>query len=102
MNIELVTRDLQATDMLRERIETKMSKLEARLDEKLFVRVRLSTEAPNQYACSISFNAASHEYSASAQGSDLVRAADDTITKLERQVAKQTPRSRRSIRDAAL
>lgn len=106
MNIELVTRDLEATDMLRERIETKLGKLQNRLDEKLHIRVRLSNEGTDTYGCAIQFNAARHDFSASTEGPDLVRAADETISKIERQVqraVKKTGAARgASIRGAAL
>ena len=103
MNIELVTRDLQATDMLRQRIETKLGKLQSRLEEKVFMRVRLATVATNQYSCSINFTAAQRDFAASTEGADLVRAADETIAKLERQIAKAGQKDARgSIRDSAL
>ncbi|MCB9521854.1 MAG: HPF/RaiA family ribosome-associated protein [Myxococcales bacterium] len=106
MNIELVTRDLEATDMLRERIELKLSKIQGRLDEKLHVRVRLSSEGPETFGCAIQFNAAKHDFSASTEGPDLVRATDETITKIERQVqrvVKKTSGTRApSIRGAAV
>ena len=99
MNIELVTRDLQVTEMLRQRIETKLGKIQSRLDEKIFIRVRLATVATNQYSCSISFSAAQRSFDASTEGSDLVRAADETIAKLERQLSKLNKGERSSIRD---
>ncbi len=88
MNIDLVTRDLEATDMLRDRLTQKLGKLQTRLDEKLHVRVRLSSEGQEMYGCAIRFNAAQREFTASTEGPDLVRAADETISKLERQVQR--------------
>lgn len=88
MNIELVGKDLHPSEMLKKRLETKLGKIETRLGEKLFVRVRLGREANNQYSASVHFAAARREFNATAENEDLIKAADGAIAKIERQVKK--------------
>ncbi len=90
MNIELVGKELHPSDMLKERLETKLTKLEERLGQNLFVRVRLGQESPTQYACAIHFSGGGHEFNAVGTADDLIKAADDSLHKIERQVRKQT------------
>lgn len=97
MNIEFVGKGLHPTDALKQRIERRLTKLEARLDEKLFVRVKFGQEA-NRYTCSVHFNAR-HDFNAQAAADDLFKAADDALGKVERQVGRMNDRSQReSIR----
>lgn len=87
MNIELSGKDLFPADLLKDRITTKLDKIEQRLGQKLFVRVKLSQESPKSYSVAIHFNAR-HDYNATGHGADLVKAADDALHKIERQVRK--------------
>lgn len=93
MNIELVAKNLPASDMLKSRIEQKLSKIESRLGQKLFVRVRLSDEGNEQYGCSIHFSAG-REFTAATVSPTLTQAADESIAKIERMLRK-TSRSPR-------
>ena len=88
MNIELVGKDLPLSDMLKDRIETKLSKLESRLGQKLFVRVKLQGEQNSRFSCAINFNWAGSEFNATATHTDLIRATDESLSKIERQVGK--------------
>ncbi len=99
MNIELVAKNLPATEMIKDRIEQKLSKIEARLGQKLFVRVTLSNEGKDNYGCAVHFNAG-REFNATAQSVNLTKASDECIAKIERMIARKTSgHSRRSIRD---
>ncbi len=88
MNIELVGKDLPLTEMLRERLELKLGKIESRLGTKLFVRVKLQGERNSRFSCAIHFNGEGHEFQAASSSDDLIKAVDDAIAKIERQVAK--------------
>lgn len=104
MNIELTSgKDVTVPDMLKERVESKLSKLEARLGQKLFFRVRFDKEAVDQYTCQVHFNSSRSEFNASASEDDLVKSADQAIGKIERQLkkfhSKQSAKGRMSIRD---
>lgn len=94
MNIEFAGKELHPTDALKQRIERRLMKLEARLDEKLFVRVKFGQES-NRYTCSVHFNAR-HDYNAQATADDLFKAADEALTKLERQVGRVSERGPRA------
>ena len=88
MNLEVIGKDLNPSEMLKGRLESKLGKIEQRLGQNLFVRVRLETEANRQFSCGIHFQGAGHEYNANATSSDLVKAADEAMHKIERQVSK--------------
>lgn len=103
MNIEFAAKGITATDALKERIEGKLSKIEQRLGQSLFVRVKLNDAANGQYACGIHFNGGGHDFTANSTTDDLYKAADEALAKIERQVrkAQHKPTSQRSesIRD---
>ncbi len=106
MNIELVGKDLHPSDMLRSRLEHKLGKIESRLGQPLFVRVKLDHQGHNQYSCTVHFSGARHEFNAVGVAEDLVKAADDSLAKIERQVQKvqhkgESGRHDASVRDAA-
>ncbi len=108
MNLEVIGKDLNPSKMVRNRIESKLAKLEKRLGQNLFVRVRLETVPNNQFSCAIHFQNAGNDYSANSISNDLIKAADETIDKISRQVSKaqQRPESFRkgavSIRQASI
>jgi ribosome-associated inhibitor A len=87
MNLELVGKDVTPTEMLRDRIEQKLSKLEARLGQKLQVRVSLTHDA-GRFHVNVHFHAAKHEFNATADADEPVKAADEAIARIERQVSK--------------
>ena len=97
MNLDLIGKDLNPSEMIKGRIETKLKKIEKRLGEGLFVRVRLETEPNQRFSCGIHFNNGGHDYSAQSTSDDLIKAADEAIDKIERQVTKaqHRPESRR-------
>ena len=104
MNIELTSgKDVNVPDMLRERVENKLEKIEARLGQKIFFRVRFGKEAVERYTCQVHFNSTRSEFNASATEDDLIKSADQAISKIERQLnrfqSKLTSKNRMSIRD---
>ena len=104
MNIELTGgKEIQITDLVRERVELKLSKVESRLGQKLFFRVRFDKEGVDSYTCQIHFNGKGTEFNASATEDDLVKSADQAVNKIERQLkkfqTKKAPRGGLSIRD---
>ena len=88
MNLEVIGKDLNPSKMLKGRIEQKLSKLEKRLGQNLFVRVRLETKPNQRFSCGIHFQNSGHDYSANSVSDDLIKAADEAIHKIERQVSK--------------
>ena len=104
MNIELTSgKDIVIPQMVKDRIEQKLSKIESRLGQKLFVRVRFDKEAVDQYHCQIHFNGGRNEFNASTNADDLIKAMDQSVAKIERQISKaqqkQSNRDRQTIRD---
>jgi ribosomal subunit interface protein len=104
MNIELTSgKDIVVPEVLRERLEQKLSKVESRLGQKVFFRVRLSKESVDSFSCQIHFNGARTEFNASAQEDDLIKSSDQAVSKIERQLkkylTKNAPRGGESIRD---
>ena len=105
MNIEITRgKDVQVSDMLRERMEQKLNKVERRLGQKLVVRVRIDKVGTTEnYSCHIHFNSARTEFNASAEEDDMIKAMDSAVSKIERQLRKlQTrlnPRGGESIRE---
>lgn len=93
MNIEWVTGELRAGEMLAGRIQGKLSKLEHRLGEKCSPRVRLSSHGASQFACNVQVSVHGHPFSANGEGADLVKAADEAIGHLERQLHKVLTRA---------
>lgn len=87
MNLELVGKDVTPSDALRTRIEQKLAKFEARLGQKLQVRVALAQNG-DVFSCHVHFSAAKHPFDADGVGEDLLKAADEALAKVDRQVAK--------------
>mgnify|MGYP002630895612 CR=1 FL=1 len=88
MNLEVVGKDLTPSKMIKGRIESKLSKLEKRLGQNLFIRVRLENVSAQQFSCGIHFQNSGQDYSANSVSDDLVKAADEAIDKIARQVGK--------------
>jgi ribosomal subunit interface protein len=104
MNIELTSgKDLSIPEMLTERIEQKLAKVEARLGQKITFRVRFEKEGVNQLSCHIHFSSSRHDFDAKATEDEVVKAADQAISKIERQVRKlqdkQSSRGGATIRE---
>ena len=104
MNIELTSgKDVSVPEMLSERIETKLAKVEGRLGQKLTCRVRFEKEGVSQVSCHIHFSSSRHDFDAKGTEDEIVKAADSAIAKIERQVRKlqdkQSSRSTDTIRE---
>jgi ribosomal subunit interface protein len=104
MNIELTSgKEIEITDLISERIELKLSKIESRFGQKLFFRVRFDKEGGESYTCQVHFNGKGTEFNASATEDDLIKSADQAISKIERQLkkfqSKKMPWGGLSIRD---
>jgi ribosomal subunit interface protein len=104
MNIELTSgKEVNVSEMLRERVESKLEKIEDRLGAQLFFRVRFEKVSADQYSCQINFSSSKSRFSASATEDDLIKSADQAIAKIDRQLkrvqSKKASRDRTSIRD---
>lgn len=93
MNIEFVGKDLNLSDTIKQRVERRLTKIEARLHQKLFVRVKFGQESASEYSCSVHFNAR-HDFNAQATADDLFKAADEALSKVERQIGRLNDRGR--------
>ena len=58
----------------RERMELKLGKIEQRLGDKLYVRVKLDSDSSHSYTCGIHFQASGHDFNSSATSSDIIKA----------------------------
>ncbi|MCK6569829.1 ribosome-associated translation inhibitor RaiA [Myxococcota bacterium] len=87
MNLEIVGKDVTPSEALRARIEQKLAKFEARLGQKLQVRTALTQEG-DTFTCHVHFNAAKHAFDADGTGDDLIKATDEALNKIDRQVTK--------------
>ena len=99
MNLELVGKDVTPTEALRTRIEQKLNKFETRLGQKLQVRVTLTQDAA-AFSCHVHFTAAKHVFDADGGGEDLIKAADEALAKIDRQVAKSLHKAEASRKPA--
>ena len=88
MNIELIGKDVQPSKMLKGRIENKLGKIERRLGHNLFVRVKLDASTNRQFTCGVHFQGIGQDFNANATSDDLIKAADEAMQKIERQVTK--------------
>lgn len=87
MNLEIVGKDVTPSEALRTRIEQKLSKFETRLGQKLQVRIALAQDG-DAFTCHVHFNAAKHAFDADGAGADLIKATDEALSKVDRQVTK--------------
>ncbi len=87
MNLEIVGKDVTPSEALRTRIEQKLAKFETRLGQKLQVRIALAQDG-DAFNCHAHFNAAKHSFDADGTGADLIKAADEALAKIDRQVTK--------------
>ena len=92
MNLEVFGKDVTPSKMLKNRLENKLSKLEKRLGQNLLVRVRLNTVPPKRVSCGIHFQGPGHEYNAESVSDDMIKAADEAVEKIQRQVQKMQHR----------
>lgn len=94
MNIEWIAGGIPTGELLQARVETKLGKLENRLGTKLAARVRLGSAGAHQFNCAVQFSFQGQSFTGSGEGADLLRAADDAIAKLERQLDRTLSRAR--------
>ena len=104
MNIELTSgKDVMIPEMLSDRIEMKLGKVESRLGQKLTFRVRFEKEGVNRLSCHVHFSSPRQDFDAKATEDEIVKAADQAISKIERQVRKlqdkQSSRGSATIRE---
>ncbi len=88
MNIELIGKDVQPSKMLKGRLENKLGKIERRLGHNLFARVVLDASTNRQFTCGVHFQGLGQDFNANATSDDLIKAADEAMQKIERQVTK--------------
>ena len=101
MNLEVFGKDVKPTKMLKDRLESKLSKIEKRLGQNLLVRVRLNSVPPKKVSCGIHFQGVGHEYNAQCVSDDMIKAADAAVEKIERQVQKVQHRPESQRRENA-
>ncbi len=93
MNVEYVAKEMRIPNALKERIEQKLEKIELRMGEKLFFRIKFEeSEKDASVTCSIRFSVGSKDFNAAATTDDKTKSADEALAKLERQATKSQDR----------
>ena len=99
MNIKIVSKDLEATEAIKDYIAKKMERVEKYFgDTELNVNVTIRIERENQVA-DICFSERGRTYKASSDEKDLYASIDKDIDVLERQIRKEKDRKESTRRD---
>ena len=102
MNIKIVSKDLEATDAIKDYIAKKMERVEKYFgEEELNVNVTIRIERENQVA-DIYFSAHGDTYKASSDEKDLYASIDKDIDILERQIRKEKAKKEKQRRDDSI
>ncbi len=88
MNIQFTFRKMEPTDALKERVVTRLEKLEKYVNYPVSFHVTLVAEKTSQKA-EIACHAEHHDLVAEAKAEDLYEAIDLAVHKLEAQLKKQ-------------
>lgn len=91
MKVNLVCKDVQPTDELVERIESKMDKIEKQVRSSVQIHLTLG-KAPKGFTCTTQFDLRGHRYVAHGEGPDLFVAVDGALHRLGRQVTRDRKR----------
>ena len=102
MNIKIVSKDLEATDAIKDYIVKKMERIEKYFgDTELNVNVTIRIERENQVA-DIYFSYNGVVYKASSDEKDLYASIDKDIDVLERQIRKGKAKKEKTRRDDSI
>ena len=102
MNIKIVSKDLEATDAIKDYIVKKMERIEKYFgDTELNVNVTIRIERENQVA-DIYFSYNGVVYKASSDEKDLYASIDKDIDVLERQIRKGKAKKEKNRRDDSI
>ena len=99
MNIKITSKDLKATDAIKEYIEKKCERLQKYTEDEIEIKATIKTEGKNQVA-EISTNINGNVYRAVTEKSDLYASVDKDIDILEGQIRKsKTKKDRQNMTD---
>ncbi len=98
MSVEF--KGLTPSSALEERVTQKLDKLEHRLGEKISFKVKLDKETNTLHNCAIRCSAAGQDFNATSSDADLIKAADEAMSKLEKQINKTLDRHDRKGQDS--
>ena len=102
MNIKIVSKDLEATEAIKDYIAKKMERIEKYFDDtELNVNVTIRIERENQVA-DIYFSYNGVVYKASSDEKDLYASIDKDIDVLERQIRKGKAKKEKNRRDDSI
>ena len=102
MNIKIVSKDLEATEAIKDYIAKKMERVEKYFgDTELNVNVTIRIERENQVA-DIYFSERGRTFKASSDEKDLYASIDKDIDVLERQIRKEKARKESARRDETI
>lgn len=88
MNIEVTGRHVKVTDALRARVESRVSRLDGRLDAPARAAVALEVEKTTR-RCEILLRAGGEEFFAKTEDRDMYAAIDGAAEKVSRQIARR-------------
>lgn len=91
MQITVSGKNLDVSKALRERVESKLSKLSARYDNLVSANVTLSTERRDHIVQVTLFGKGS-EYRAESSSDDMYRSISEVVDKLDKQISKSNER----------
>ena len=101
MNIKITSKDLKATDAIKEYIEKKCERLQKYTEDEIEIKATITTEGKNQVA-EISTNINGNVYRAVTEKSDLYASVDKDIDILEGQIRKTKAKKEKQMNSGSI
>ncbi len=101
MNIKITSKDLKATDAIKEYIEKKCERLQKYTEDEIEIKATIKTEGKNQVA-EISTNINGNVYRAVTEKSDLYASVDKDIDILEGQIRKTKAKKEKQMNSGSI
>lgn len=101
MNIKITSKDLKATDAIKEYIEKKCERLQKYTEDEIEIKATIKTEGKNQVA-EISTNINGNVHRAVTEKSDLYASVDKDIDILEGQIRKTKAKKEKQMNSGSI
>ena len=101
MNIKITSKDLKATDAIKEYIEKKCERLQKYTEDEIEIKATIKTEGKNQVA-EISTNINGNVYRAVTEKPDLYASVDKDIDILEGQIRKTKAKKEKQMNSGSI
>lgn len=101
MNIKITSKDLKATDAIKEYIEKKCERLQKYTEDEIEIKATIKTEGKNQVA-EISTNINGNVYRAVTEKTDLYASVDKDIDILEGQIRKTKAKKEKQMNSGSI